>query len=91
MDTFLKWFVGLLSVIISSAASGVTAGIIAPESFNFSHAGLMKLGALCGVNALLAGANYLQKSPLWFSTQTSTQTITLTQTNTAPVEPPTKQ
>jgi hypothetical protein len=87
MDTFFKWFYGLLSVSISAAASCVTAGVVAPESFNFSHAGLEKLGALCGVNAILAAALYLKQSPLP-TIQTTTQTTTLeTKTSVNPAPP----
>jgi hypothetical protein len=90
VDTVLKWLYGLLSVGISAAASGVTASVVAPESFNFSHTGLEKLGALCAVNALLAVAMYLKQSPLP-AIQTTTQTTTLetkTVTNPAPPAPP---
>ncbi len=64
MKTFFKWIYGLLATGISAGASCVTAGVIAPESFNFSHAGLVKLGTLCAVNAILAVALYLKQSPL---------------------------
>lgn len=64
MKTFLKWFYALLATGISAAANGVTASIVAPESFNFTHAGWVKIGTLCGVNALLAIALYLKQSPL---------------------------
>ena len=76
METFFKWLYGLASAAIGAAAGGITASVVAPESFNFSHAGLMKLAALCGVNALLAAAMYLKQSPLP-AIQTTTQTTTL--------------
>ena len=76
MNTFLKWLYGLASAAIGAAASGITAGIVAPESFNFSTAGLEKLGALCGVNALVAIGFYLKQSPLP-AISTTTQTTTL--------------
>ena len=93
MNTFLNWIYGLASAAIGAAAGGITAGIVAPESFNFSHAGLEKLGALCGVNALLAAALYLKQSPLP-AIQTTTQTTTLetkTVTNPAPAPAPPEQ
>jgi hypothetical protein len=96
VNTFLRWLYGLASAAIGAAASGVTAGIVAPESFNFSGPGLAKLGALCAVNALVAAAMYLKQSPLP-AIQTTTQTTTL-ETKTvvdpgpapqaAPVNPP---
>ena len=93
MNTILNWIYGLASAAIGAAAGGITAGIVAPESFNFSHAGLEKLGALCGVNALLAAALYLKQSPLP-AIQTTTQTTTLetkTVTNPAPAPAPPEQ
>lgn len=62
--TIKAWLHSLVAAAISAAASGVTAGIVAPESFNFTGPGLAKLGALCGVNALLAVAAFLKQSPL---------------------------
>ena len=64
MNVILKWLYGLLATGISAGASGVTASVVAPESFNFTHAGLVKLGTLCAVNALVAVAFYLKQSPL---------------------------
>jgi hypothetical protein len=92
MNTFLKWLYGLASAAIGAAANGVTATIVAPESFNFTGPGLAKLGTLCGVSALVAAAMYLKQSPLP-AIQTTTQTTTL-ETKTvvdpgpAPANPP---
>jgi hypothetical protein len=63
MQTFWVWFRGLLSVVISSAAGGVTVVIVDPSTFNL-QAGLGKLAQVCGVLALIHAALYLQKSPL---------------------------
>ena len=78
------WLHSLVAAAISAAASGVTAGVVAPESFNFSGAGLQKLGALCGVNALLSVAAFLKQSPLPTSSETVTTTVTATQETTKP-------
>ena len=82
--TTKAWVYSLVSAAISAAASGITAGIVAPESFNFSGPGLAKLGALCGVNALIAVANFLKQSPLPTDTATVTTTVTATQETTKP-------
>ena len=89
MNTVVNWLYGLVSAAIGAAAGGITAGIVAPESFNFSHSGLQKLAALCGVNALLAAALYLKQSPLpAISTTTRTTTLeTKTVTDPAPPKP----
>ena len=78
------WLHSLVAAAVSAAASGVTAGVVAPESFNFSGPGLQKLGALCAVNALLAVATFLKQSPLPTATETVTTTVTATQETTKP-------
>lgn len=82
--TTKAWVYSLVSAAISAAASGITAGVVAPESFNFSGPGLAKLGALCGVNALIAVANFLKQSPLPTDSVTVTKTVTATQETTKP-------
>lgn len=74
------WLHSLLAAAISAAASGVTAAIVAPESFNFSGAGLEKLGTLCAANAILAVAMFLKQSPLPSSEVTTTTTAQVTTT-----------
>jgi len=76
--TLKAWIHSLVAAAISAAASGVTAGIVAPESFNFSGPGLQKLAALCGVNALLAVAAFLKQSPLPTAEITATTTVKTT-------------
>ena len=74
------WLHSLVAAAVSAAASGVTAGVVAPESFNFSGPGLQKLAALCGVNALLAVAAFLKQSPLPTAEITTTTTVQATTT-----------
>lgn len=57
------WTKGLFSAAIGGAATAISTMVIAPETFNF-HEGLSKLGAVAGVSALVAVANYLKQSPL---------------------------
>lgn len=64
MNEFKQWITGLISVLISSAASGVIISVVDPSTFNI-HGGFSKLGTVCGLEALLHGALYLQKSPIW--------------------------
>jgi hypothetical protein len=78
--TWKAWLHSLVAAAVSAAASGVTAGIVAPESFNFSGPGLQKLGALCAVNALLAVATFLKQSPLPAAEITTTVQTTATVT-----------
>lgn len=76
------WIYSLVSAAIGAAASGVTAALVAPESFNFSHAGMEKLASLCGVNALIAVATFLKQSPLPSASVTRTATATVTEETT---------
>lgn len=57
------WLQGLGAALISGAATGITAALVAPDQFNFSKAGLGKLATMCGVNALISGAAYIKQSP----------------------------
>lgn len=62
--TFRKWFLGLISVAVTSAANTVVVSVVDPTTFNLEH-GLPKLGEVCGATVLLHVAMYLQKSPIW--------------------------
>jgi hypothetical protein len=57
------WVKGLISATIGGAANGVTALIVAPESFNFGD-GLSKLGSVMGAAAIVSVSMYLKQSPL---------------------------
>ncbi len=61
---FQKWLRGLVSVAVSSGASGVALVVADPQSFNL-HQGLPKLAEVCGGLSLVHVALYLQKSPIW--------------------------
>lgn len=87
MNNVANWLYGLLAAAIGAVGSAVPLVIVAPESFNFSHAGLLKLAEMCAVNALLAVGLYLKQSPLP-AIQTTTQTLTLETKVTPAPEPP---
>ena len=63
MQAFVAWIKGLVSVAISAAAGGVAMVVVDPSTFNL-HAGIGKLGEVCGVLALTHAAMYLARSPL---------------------------
>ncbi len=91
MNSVLKWLYGLASAAIGAAGSGITVSVIDPATFNFTPAGLGKLGTLCGVNALIAVGLYLKQSPLP-AVQTTTQTTSLeTKTVVTPAPAPPAQ
>jgi hypothetical protein len=80
------WLHGLGSAAIGTAASSVSAMWAAPETFNFSHAGLAKLGQISAASAFFAAVLYLKQSPLPVSsvtvTETASKTVTVTPEDT---------
>jgi len=85
MNSFRQWLRGLISVAISSAASGVALVVADPQSFNLQH-GLPKLAEVCAVLAMVHVALYLQKSPIWGDPSVqvnapSADTVNVTTTN----------
>lgn len=75
-----QWIHALTATAISAAASGITAGIVDPQAFNFSKPGLVKLAELCVVNALVAVSAYLKQSPLPSDSIEVSKTVTVTAT-----------
>lgn len=57
------WLKGLAAAAIGGAANGVTAIIVAPESFNL-QAGWKNLASMCAVSAVVSIALYLKQSPV---------------------------
>ncbi len=57
------WIVGIISAIISGAATSVTAVIVAPESFNL-HDGKERIATVMLVGAVFSLGNYLKQKPL---------------------------
>lgn len=74
------WLHSLVAAAISAAASGVAVVVVDPNTFNFTAAGLQKLGAVCGVSSLLAVAAFLKQSPLPTAEITTTTTVQATTT-----------
>ncbi len=63
-DTVKVWLYSLFAALIGGAVNSVAATYVAPEVFNFSHAGLIKLGQLALAGGLLGLLTYLKQSPL---------------------------
>lgn len=62
-DKLIGWLKGLGAAVVSSAAHSVSVMIIDPNTFNLST-GLVPLGKLMVVSAIIGASFYLQKSPL---------------------------
>lgn len=58
------WIHGLIGGVIGASSNAVVTTIVAPQLFNFSHAGLINLAKVCGATAIFSAALYLKQSPL---------------------------
>ena len=58
------WLRGLISAAVGGAANAAAAVYVAPDTFNFSGEGFVKLLQLAGAGALIALLGYLKQSPL---------------------------
>jgi len=83
------WIYSLLSGGIGGAANSLGGVIVAPSVFNFTHAGLVKIGELALFGFAVPVLAFLKQSPLP-PIQVTTQTTTLetkTVVNPAPPVP----
>lgn len=58
------WLKGLIVFVVSSLVTSASSMTIAPETFNFSRDGLLRVGGLAGVIAIKSVLLYLKQSPL---------------------------
>lgn len=58
------WKHGLISATILGVAHSIPAYVVAPEVFNFSKAGIVKLVSIILASGILGACTYLIKSPL---------------------------
>lgn len=58
------WLRGLFAAVIGGASGGVAVVIADPITFNLFQGGATKLGEVCAVFALVAGASYLKEHPV---------------------------
>lgn len=64
MGNWKAWLHGLIAAAVSSFSNGVALVVVAPDSFNFTKAGLIKLLQVSAVSSIIAIAAYLKQSPL---------------------------
>lgn len=60
----LVWIYGLLGACFNGGINSIGVLFIAPESFNFSNAGLKKLCELFAVGAIVGAYLYCKQSPV---------------------------
>jgi hypothetical protein len=63
MSNWQAWVKGLLAAVIGGMASAVSLVIVDPNDFNLDT-GLVKLGKVCVVAAIINASMYLKASPL---------------------------
>lgn len=64
MNSWKVWLHSLAAAAIGGAASSLGGVLVAPNDFNFTHAGLVKIGELALAGALLPVLALLKQSPL---------------------------
>jgi hypothetical protein len=62
--TWRVWLQGLIAAFISTFATSASGLIALPTVFNFTHDGLINMGKMALVPAVVAVFSYLSKSPL---------------------------
>lgn len=75
------WFHSLAAAAIGGASNAALGTLAMPDTFNFSHAGLLNLGKIAFVGALVPVLTLLKQSPLPTSEVTTTASITVTKEN----------
>lgn len=64
MRRFETWAKGLLAAVIGGSANAVSAVLVAPGTFNFSHDGLIAIAKLAAAGGLINAVMYLKQSPV---------------------------
>lgn len=58
------WLAGLLHAVVAGAANAAAGALADPGHFNLTHEGMVALGKLAAVGAIIGVAMYLKQSPL---------------------------
>lgn len=80
MSTTELWLRGIAAAAIGGASSAAGAAFAAPDTFNFSHSGLIAFAKVIAFGALVPVFAYLKQSPIPAAsiTATTSETTTLT-------------
>ena len=78
------WLHSLVAAAIGGASNAVLGVVAMPDTFNFSHDGLMNIGKIALVGAIVPVLTLLKQSPLPDSSVTVTTTQTIAKTGTDP-------
>jgi hypothetical protein len=58
------WLHSIVAAAIGGAANAALGTVAMPDTFNFSHAGLLNLGKIAAVGAIVPVLTLLKQSPL---------------------------
>ena len=86
MNNLKAWLYSLAAAGIGGASNAALGAIAMPDTFNFTHQGLLNLGKIALIGALVPVLTLLKNSPLP-SVQTTTQTTTLQKITTVTPAP----
>ena len=89
MNNWKVWIYTLVAAGIGGASNALLGVIAMPDTFNFSHAGLINIGKIALIGALVPMLTFLKQSPLP-TVQTTTQTTTLETKTVVNPAPPTQ-
>ena len=81
------WLQSLLAAAIGGASNATLGAVAMPDTFNFSHQGLLNLGKIAVVGAVVPVLTLLKQSPLP-GVETTTVATTLATTTTKTPAPP---
>lgn len=79
MNTWKSWLHSLFAAAIGGAATALSGVLTMPETFNFSHDGLVHIGKIAAGGAIIPVLTLLKQSPLPAETTSTTVTVTSTQ------------
>ena len=63
-NSLTTWLHSILAAAIGGASNAALGAIAMPDTFNFSHAGLVNLGKIALIGALVPVLTLLKQSPL---------------------------
>lgn len=82
--TTKTWIQSLAAGAIGGGANALLGAIAMPDTFNFTHAGLVNLAKITIMGILVPVLTLLKQSPLPTDSITVTNTVTATQETTKP-------
>ncbi len=77
-NSWAQWLHAIIAAFIGGASGAAYAALIAPDTFNFSHAGIIKLSQMALLAGIVPVLAYLKQFPTPQSTITVTESKSVT-------------